>query len=179
MDDGVTAVAAAPSAQRKERGRRVALGLLAAILLCLGAYDLRLWLRVTECERTFVVADEHIHHAQWDQALASLDQCLALNPLYFPAYEAKALVLVEGRGDKQAALEVLLGALPYLESDPRLLRAIGEMYLTGMHAPAQAEPYFARACAIDPDDRTTQGLLRLARDGGASSKRAEETRRTR
>lgn len=152
-------------AWRKDVFLRWVLGVLVCVGAIFGVRGWRMLADVQKCERTFVHADACMEKKHWDEAEASLDQCIALNPLYFPAYEAKALIKLDVRKDKQAALAVLTAALPHLPSDARLQRAIGELYLRGLDDQVQAQIYLARACELDPTDRTTRGLLAQARAG--------------
>ena len=92
----------------------------------------------------------------------TLDACLVKNPLYFPAYEAKAYVLLEARGDRQGALAALQSAMPALADDARLQRAIGELYLRDLKQPALALPYLRRACELDSTDYTARALEKKA-----------------
>lgn len=167
----------------KTRRKNAILGGVLVVLLgvaaILGMRAYTMWRDVVECERVFLQADREMDQKQWTEALASLDRCIALNPLHFPAYEAKSYILLEVRQDKQGALTALTGALPQLDHDPRLHRVIGELYLRNLGNPAQAQVHLARACALDPEDYGTRSLLARAQAGakGASAPNgAKETR---
>ena len=133
-----------------------------AVSLGCGWRAWRAWHDVVVCEQLFLEADAQMNRSQWDQALNTLDACLVKNPLYFPAYEAKAYVLLEARGDRQGALAALQSAMPALADDARLQRAIGELYLRDLKLPALALPYLRRACELDSTDYTARALEKKA-----------------
>lgn len=157
-----------PNIEKKRRKNAILGGVLVVLLgvaAILGVRAYTMWRDVVECERVFLQADSEMDKRQWTEALASLDRCIALNPLYFPAYEARSYILLEVRQDKQGALTALTGALPQLDHDARLHRAIGELYLRNLGNPAQAQVHLARACALDPEDYATRGLLARVQAG--------------
>lgn len=176
-DDGKAPDASSTDkARRKNAILRAVLMVLIGVAAILGVRALGMWRDVVECERIFRQADAEMDRKQWDEALVSLDRCIALNSLYFPAYEARSFILLEVRNDKQGALATLTGALPHLEHDPRLHRALGELYLRNLGNPVQAQAHLAKACALDPEDEATRGLLARVQSGASVRDGSKETR---
>jgi len=108
------------------------------------------------------MVDGQMERKQWDEALSTLDQCLALNPQFFPAYEAKADLYWLVRKDRTNALATLQAGLPYLAGDARLRQALGHFYLKVLKDYPKAQEELRLACSLDPKNYTSRGLLRQA-----------------
>lgn len=134
--------------------------LVAAFVLAIRA--LRTYERVAEAERLFVKADQQMERKRWQEALATLEQVVELDPVFFPAYEARSDIYWQVLKDKTRALAALQAALPYCRDDPRLYRALGYLHLAVTRDYCSAQAALQTACRLDPTDHTARGLLRQA-----------------
>lgn len=147
--------------KRNNTVQKVLLGVLVTIAVVLGAHAWLMYRGVVRAERLFKQADDQMMHGEMERALVTLEQVIAADPLFFPAYEAKSDILV-ARNDRAGAVAALLAAVPYLNGDPRLHQALGHLYLYVMKDYTKAQAELRLACNLDPSDSTARGMLRRA-----------------
>jgi tetratricopeptide (TPR) repeat protein len=148
----------------KARKRRIQGSVLAllTVVLCFTSYRAwRMISNVLECERLFVQVDHEMDRSEWQKALATVNQCLALNPMHYPSYEAKAYIQIV-TGDKEGARQTLEEGIRHLPEHALLQRALGEFYLKTARDYPRAQIELRKAVALDPTDYTAVALLHEA-----------------
>jgi tetratricopeptide (TPR) repeat protein len=157
---------------RKTRSRDVLVieVVVLAVLLCVaGVYGARSWRfyqAVRESEQLFQQADVASEHGDLKQAVVYLDQCLAVNPQYFPAYELKADIYSSMWHQPDEAMRIVKDALLKTD-DPRLHKKLGELYLFTKRDYKNAQAELRIALHADPSDLACQQELRRADNGVA------------
>ena len=162
--------------QNRARSEKIILGLLIVVAVFLGVRALRIYNGVVEGERLFVVADQQMDRNQYPQALTTLDHILALNPLYYPAYDAKTFIYLDVYHDSQKALQTLKTGLAFLPHDMRLHRALGQYYLQVARDYRKAHTELSLVYQHDPEDYVARNLLREADESLAPPGRTSSTR---
>src|SRR5688572_11887270 len=123
---------------------------------------------VLESERHFEEGHALTHQEKWKQAIEAFDRCIAVNPRYFPAYEAKADILLTVMKKPKEAGAVLESGLQPMKDDPRINMELGEYYLTVTKDYKKAQAQLRDANTRMPDNLTCQGLLKKADEMVAS-----------
>ena len=109
------------------------------------------------------LADLHRRTGRWEEALASIDRVLEVDPRHVRARYLKGVILLHVRHDNAGASD-LLGALaedPVLESSPLAMDAMVQAAFASlaMDRPAEAARYAERALESDDD----HAMARLAK----------------
>lgn len=154
----------------KKRALQIAeLVLLVAILPALLIYGGRSWKLyqdVVASEALFDQAEQKAHQHDWAGSLKLLQECVRVNPRYFPAYEAMADIYFEEDKNLDLAIATLEGALRYAGDDPRVHMALGGYYLRSKKAGdvKKAQQSLEVAMRGMPDNLMCRDLLRRANE---------------
>lgn len=123
--------------------------------------------RVLESERLFTLAHQKMDAKEWQPALQYLDQCLKVNPIYFPAYEAQAAIYADEMKDEKAVTEVLDTAVAKCKDDPRAQQLYGFYLLHYFKDYKRAQEHLRAAARALPNDPALRNMLRAADDKAA------------
>ena len=115
--------------------------------------------QIEDLKQLYEQAVSAYDNQQYDQSIKMYQQILKVMPNFAPAYNGMALANQAAGGDEDKSIEYLKTAIGF---NPKLVQAydnLGRIYY-GRQDVAQAESYFEKALAIDPD--LTSAQLSLA-----------------
>jgi len=154
---------------QRNRVQVVVLLVLIPVALWAGWRSYATYSKVVECERLFLKASDEMTAKQWRPALEDLDRCLKVNSIYFPAYQAQALIYSDELKDDQAVRAVLERAVAECKDDARAHQLYGVYLLHHFKDYKRAQEYLAKAAQAMPDDIPLRNMLRAAQDKLAAS----------
>lgn len=135
------------------------------ILLPIGSWQglrtYRYYQAVETSVRLFREADQLSESRDQQAAINKLDECLAVNPEFFPAYELKADIYADTLRQPDKALAILQEALRHTD-DGRIHLKIGKHYLMVTREFKKAQSELAMAAKAMPLDDESRTLLRIA-----------------
>jgi len=146
----------------------VALVVMLPFVLTWGARTWSQYAMVVESEKLFDRGHQQMHASDWKGAVQSFDACVAVNPQYFPAYEARADIYYTELKDLKKAIASLEAGLTAAGNDPRMRQELGEYYLYAKRY-RDARDQLAMSLEGDPGNLTCKGLLKRADVGLAKS----------
>ena len=152
---------------KKSRIQLAILVLLIPLVLFGGLRTYGIYSRVIESERLFTLANQKMDAREWQPALQYLDQCVKVNPVYFPAYEAQAVIYADEMKDDKAVTAVLEKAVAECKDDPRAQQLYGYYLLHHFKDYKRAQEQLRAAVRAMPNDPAVRNMLRAADDKAA------------
>ncbi|MBM3462122.1 MAG: hypothetical protein FJX76_08490 [Armatimonadetes bacterium] len=147
-----------------------------------GMKSYKIYQAVVESERLFEVAENLAHAEDYKASVVALEECLAVNPRYFPAYEAMAdLYFIEHRRFGLTREQGLSKAIALLEKgmiaagdDPRMPMELSEFYMTTGKPEnlKKAEAIMLAAVKMAPTNHACQTMLKMVRNQMANGSTA-------
>lgn len=150
----------------------VLLLILVPVALFTSARAYNAYSRVVKSEQLFSQAQVKMDARDWAAALGLLQQCTDTNPVYYPAYEAQAVIYWDEMKDQKATADVLERAVTNCKEDPRASHLYALYMIQHLKDPRRAADHLKIAAQTFPEDVTIRNLLKAAENGSANGKGA-------